>query len=605
MNMTSNKFVFNTDNQNFDRDFLRGLSVYDDYNIRCDVISLLVSHGWNIENELPSKLQISNGNNKGYIYSDKTFIVENKTEMFNENVCYTPFHIFAALECSGDHHDATIRLKAEGFGVYENDRKSKTEKLIDNSNVSYLDEKGKLNPTKLCEFLNSNNIIRISKAGEDSLSIFKIDKKIIRDFNYKTDTLSFLTERIKGQSKDEISNLIYGQRNAIIDIFKLMPGVEYNFQKDTKNVVFIPFKNGVLKVSQNCEPIMINYDSELINYFAETETQKHEFVLSDFNCRQPGNFEKFLTYAVVGRETNYEGLSERERCDLRAFYSMIGYLISNYKNPAKTPAIIFSDAGADDESRRGRRGKTILTKAISLFKKIIIRGGGEFDPTYRHNFATLTQLHNLFVIDDVPASFNYNALYTQIAGDISSEKKGSHAVDIPFRDAPKFIITTNWAVRYDKAADSTNDRFKEYKFSYFWNVNNKPDNYFNELFFDDWNCDEWQRFFEFMVICTWEFLTNGLQEIKYDKEDDNFRAYFSNDSILHEFERIIPAMQLKIDTQGYFTSSEFLEIHTEKFRFKPLFNHINIKNYILSYSDKYGLNLYQNNRRQWTIDNNK
>lgn len=75
--------------------------------------------------------------------------------------------------------------------------------------------------------------------------------------------------------------------------------------------------------------------------------------------------------------------------------------------------------------------------------------------------------------------------------------------------------------------------------------------------FEDWDDAEWQKFFEFMMMCVWEFLTNGLQEIKYDKQADNFRAYFSNDVLLQEFERIMPAMRLKIDTQGHFTTIRF------------------------------------------------
>lgn len=93
-----------------------------------------------------------------------------------------------------------------------------------------------------------------------------------------------------------------------------------------------------------------------------------EFIYSICSCRD---------------ETEYSKLSDNKQCDLRAFHSMIGYLVSNYKNPAKTPAIILSDDGADDESRRGRRGKRYLLKLFVCLKKSVIRGGLEFDPTYR------------------------------------------------------------------------------------------------------------------------------------------------------------------------------------------------------------------------------
>lgn len=589
-------FKFNSDNMRFDEDTLSGLSVYEDYNYRGDVYSVLISHGWTVTKETATKLHLSKGDATGFLYSEKTFKVEKDTDGFQANFEYRPFHVFAILECDGDQAHAKIRLKANDFGKYSHVKAPK----IDTSNVSYLDKDGKVNPMALCEYLSRNNIVRVSRPGNDTLSVYHIDKKILREFNYKSETLAFLSERITGQNKADIVNKIYENRNAVQDVFKLMPGVAFDFHRDTKDSVFIPFKNAVLKVSAGNDPELINYDDPQIKYFAEAETQKHDFFIPDIDTRTEGNFELFIQYAVVGRKAECSELTEAERRDLRAFHSMIGYLVSNYKNAAKTPAIVLSDDGADDEARRGRRGKTILTKAIGMLKKSVIRGGLEFDPGYRHNFATLTELHKLFLIDDVPAGFNYNALYTQIAGDILSEKKGTHAVEIPFRDAPKFVITTNWAVRYDSRADSTNDRFKEYKFSYFWNVNNKPDVYFNQLFFEDWDDAEWQKFFEFMMMCVWEFLTNGLQEIKYNKEADNFRAYFSNDVLLQEFERIMPAMRLKIDSQGYFTTTDFLEAHSENFRNKPLFNHINVKSYILSYSESKGLNLSQDTKRRWT-----
>lgn len=149
---------------------------------------------------------------------------------------------------------------------------------------------------------------------------------------------------------------------------------------------------------------------------------------------------------------------------------MFGYLIHTYKDPAFTPAIILSDEGADDQSRKGGRGKTIIIKAIEQVQNSIIKGGDEFDGSYRHKFADLEKAHKVYAIDDVPAGFKYDDLYTNLVNGISCERKGKTAQTIPFKEAPKFVITTNWAVRYDAEATSTHRRFMEFKLTKFFNL---------------------------------------------------------------------------------------------------------------------------------------
>ena len=103
-----------------------------------------------------------------------------------------------------------------------------------------------------------------------------------------------------------------------------------------------------------------------------------------------------------------------------------------------------------------------------------------------------------------------------------------------------------------------------------------------------------------MISCVINFLNGGLQEITYSKEDDNFNAYFSNDVTLEEFERIFEKMKILLIDNDFFTTTNFIDVHNEKYNFnKSFFDKNNVKNYISSYSDKYNLGIEQNNRRQW------
>lgn len=479
-----------------------------------------------------------------------------------------------------------------------------------------------IDPSKLIAFFKKHGFIRISRPGDDTLTIIKNQNKILKPFNWKTDTLSFIInqfaddcvrqalefddtinkETTRNHVRFLVTEIIVRQEQKILRCWKALDGVPYNLNRDKKDCIYLPFKNCVAKITSSGIKT-VDYSSDEIKFFVETESMRHEFKPFDLDNRERGMFEQFLIFAVIGRSNiDEQPISQGEQAQINAFYSMVGYLISNYKNPVQSPAIILSDEGADDAIRNGGRGKSLLTKAISKVRKDKFRGDREFDPSYRHNFADLEPYHDIYILDDVPAGFNYDGLYTNIVGDITAERKGSPAVTISFDDAPKFVITTNWAVRYDENATSTNRRFIEYKFSDFWNINNTPDAWFGCTFFYDWSDLEWQRFFQFLIYCSQYFLKNGLEKIEYDKDFDNFRAYFSNDAVLEIFESVFSAMESRTE----FSVMDFVNKYKELYPYErqPLFTAKNTKKYIDTYIEYHDKKIqYEKRSRKWKCIN--
>ena len=465
---------------------------------------------------------------------------------------------------------------------------------------TFVDGKPVIEASHLAAFLKEQNFMRISEEGNDSVTIIHNSRKILKPFNYRTNTISYLKKHIKHpEQRVEIENMLVAQRGVIENSWKLFDGELYNLHKDTHQAVYIPFKNGVCKISKDGIK-MIDYSSDEIGLFIGTESQNHHFDSVDMSKRGIGDFERFLIYAIIGRETNE--LTQEELKKVISLNSIIGYLICNYKNPAFSPAIILSDEGADDVARKGGRGKSLITEAIRKIRGTLFRDGAKFETGYRHVYADLERYHNLYILDDVLPNFNFNALYTDITGDIRAERKGTHAVTISFKDAPKFVVTTNYAVRHDENADSTNRRFIELKLSYFWNIDNTPQKYFGCRFFEDWNHKEWQLFYEYLAACAMQFLTTGIIPIEYEKNDDNYNAYFSNEVVLEEFERIFEEMKLR----GSFTVTGFLEEHDNSKIFKynnKIFNHRNARRYINAYISKHNKEEMHYNMRdkRWTF----
>jgi hypothetical protein len=318
--------------------------------------------------------------------------------------------------------------------------------------------------------------------------------------------------------------------------------------------------------------------TDVDGFFAPHETQEREF---EYNKNQSTSvFELFLTMASTGKNPLIEKLTDAENETFEKFCIMFGYLIHQYKDESFNPAIVLSDAGANDCTRNGGRGKSLITKAVAEIRNAMLKGGDEFDPTYLFNYADLTKAHDVFIIDDVPAGFNYNALYTQISGGINCQRKGKPAQLITFKESPKFVITTNWSYRVDENSTSTERRFFEFQLTDFFNKENKPNQVFGQRLFDDWDAGEWNRFYNFSFGCVVLFLDKGLQRIIYNKTEDNFRASFNDDAKLQEMERIIDELLIY---KNEFSVSDFLNHYNKidnNLRFEKYFHSRNVKSLI-------------------------
>ncbi|MFA5619569.1 MAG: hypothetical protein WDA08_04590 [Weeksellaceae bacterium] len=543
------------------------------------------------------------------VITDERFY--NKGQMFRDLAKYEAEYIQKFVKANNPKyyvrlHDGVVTLadaeceKLE-FGIVKFKVKefARPEQLSNIVNFYSLDFEGnvKTTPVSYYKFFEQEKFVRVTREGYDQITIVKNDNKILTPINHKTDLVPYLKENINEVKREAVENRIARDAtNVIQQGLQLLTPIPLEYHRDTKTTVDLPFKNGIVRITAESMEL-IPYD-EIDGFFPKHSTQQHEISFVDVDEEQ-SDFTRFLIMACAGKE-NQEDFTQEDKNIIKAFFTMFGYLLTNYKDPAFSPAIILSDEGADGENRNGGRGKSLLQRALTYFRPTIEKGGNAYDPNYTHVHADLKLEHDIYIIDDVPMNFNYNALYTHITGSIDAQRKGVTAETIPFEYAPKFVISTNWAVRYDENATSTNRRFIEYKFSNFWNIENTPVQYFGKSFFADWNDEEWNRFFNFGFFCIQKYLKHGLKTIKYDKREDNFKAYYYNDAMLEEAERIF-------DLLGGcdFTVTDFLNEHkmNQLYCYKPEFNVRNAKKYIDAFIEFKELKFrYDKKWRKWVCD---
>jgi hypothetical protein len=541
-------------------------------------------------------------NNKGRLFQDLT---KYEAKYINEFIKANKIDMFVRL------HDAVIvPLKDEvnvlEFGAVKFKVKElRAPEIINPVKTFYsFGDKGEVvtSAYQYKEFFEQENLIRITEQDNDKITVFKDTNNVIKAFNYRTDTAPFLSENVNEFDVCEVENQIAkDNHSAIYGGFLLLNPKPLIYYSDTATTFGIPFKNGFCMYSKGGDEIVTMHYNDVNGFFAPHATQTRFFEFQE--NPEMSIFQRFLTMVATRKDPESQMLTDSEQKTADLFYRMFGYLCHTYKNVSFSPAIVLSDEGANDESRNGGRGKSLIVKAVEQVQKTLIKGGNEFDGNYRHRFADLERAHKVYVIDDVPASFKYDDLYTNIAGDISCERKGKTAETINFKDAPKFVITTNWAVRYDDEATSTNRRFIEFQLTDFFNINNTPKDVFEHNLFENWDGFEWNKFYNFVFACVANYIENGLTAPTYKKNDDNFRAYFYNDSILQEFERVFSELT---EQQNEFKVNDFLILYkhySNELRFDNLFTHKNLKKLIDVYIKYNNLKIHYNQRnRSWVID---
>jgi len=536
-------------------------------------------------------------NKKGKVFSDFTSYEKKYIELFikeNELKHYARLHdgvfVLKGTECK--------RLK---FDTVEFSVKECIKPIVENNILSFysigVSGNVETSPVQYADFLKQEKIVRISTPTEDKIQLLKNSNNVIDYFNYKTDMLCFLESHINEPITTDVRNALAKDNfNALTQSYHLLPYVPLEYYKDSKERFGLPFKNG-FHYFDSLDQMAINKKdySEVKGFFSPHKIQKREFNYTD----EIGNFELFVQRISTG----VKDFDRKDIDTVKAFNSMIGYLVHNKKSRTESPCIILTDDGANDETRDGGRGKTALAHGLAEVTKTMKKGGSEFVGSYIHNFADLDQSHNLYLIDDVPAGFNWNDLYTNITEGINVQPKGSKGRMIEFEDSPKFLVTTNWLIRYNKNDTSTNRRFIEYKVKPYYTIDHTPRHEFNQTFFEDWDAVEWNKFYSYIFRCVHSFLKDGLQRIVYDKTEDNFKAMFGSDAKESEMRRILDEL-IAIKNQKSFTVSDVLSVYNRfdnpllKEKFFHANNTKNLVEAFLSKTNKYPF-IYSQRGKEW------
>jgi hypothetical protein len=533
---------------------------WEDYNTRGidHMMELLGKHGWTTVFNKSNKTVFKRpGNTESktsgdYSWDLNLFTVFTTSSVFEAGKGYRPAAVFTVLECNGDFKEAARKLSAMGYGEKKQTYGDKFEKELFQKKIDgYAKEdlvkivKAKLKKSEqeaaeiydayekqwgetLCTFweINNNGKLNISRhklerflsdTGGFALYFYDVNSNIYRIVRVSDGFVEEAsTEQIKkfiksyvtslpdsfdgGITPNDLMEVVYKGSDTYFSksFFEFLDHINPDLLKDTAEEAYFPFHNGVVVVDRNNITLKTYKDIGKVIW----KSQVIDFNISIDQAFEPEQSEFFRFIEKVSGED-----------EDRYLYAMtlIGYLLHKYKDPARPYAVILAEE-TETEAEGGGTGKGILVKALSFLVNTERVDGKNFKLDKNFAFQRVGLDTRLVSLEDVRRNVDFEGFFSIITEGITVEKKNKDELYIPFKDSPKILFTTNYTISNNTKAAQR--RQKVFEFAPYFHPKYTPKDHFKHNLFDDWDADEWNRFYNLMFACVSMYLSGGVREVE-------------------------------------------------------------------------------------------
>ncbi|NRB62867.1 MAG: primase C-terminal domain-containing protein [Saprospiraceae bacterium] len=357
-----------------------------------------------------------------------------------------------------------------------------------------IDKNGKIstNDYKFKLFLENRGFYKV-QLNDKEFTFVKVYNNVINEVN-ETNIKDFILNYVIDVDIDVYNYYARTTNKFSENYLNMLDTKELTMLKDTADCSYLFFKNKVVKVEKD-NVSYIEY-ADLDGFVWQNSINKRSFSMND----DESDFAKFISNVSANDENR-----------LKALECSIGYLLNSYKKQNEGVSVIYYDETLEDNPS-GRTGKTLISKAISEIRTLVTLNGKEFDNKGNFPYDTVNLDTSVIVFDDMERSFKFESLFSIITGDLTLKKKFQQPIVIPYEYSPKILFTSNYIL--SGVGDSHEDRKLEFELHRHYNSKYKPVDEFGKLFFSpEWDDNDWNKFFTYMVRNIQKYLNNGLIRI--------------------------------------------------------------------------------------------
>ena len=187
----------------------------------------------------------------------------------------------------------------------------------------------------------------------------------------------------------------------------------------------------------------------------------------------------------------------------------IGYLLSKYKDASKPYAVycMEMEEGANGE-HNGGTGKSLFAKSIRELRVQVEQTGQSYDPDDKFLLERVEKdITDCFFLDDLSTRVDLHRFMPEISGDITVNAKYVKSFSIPFDKSPKFVFTSNHAIRNFDASLRRRTFFTAFSDYYHAEDSRRrlpertPASEFGKQLISDYDDREMNGFYNFMIQC--------------------------------------------------------------------------------------------------------
>lgn len=307
--------------------------------------------------------------------------------------------------------------------------------------------------------------------------------------------------------RTELHAAMKARQKIRVNVLRLMLSALQHFRKDYGtsgdpeffNIVDVLIDNASeamqYALQANRPDLIAQYDEELkiLNEYYDWKDQRRS------------EYQRFLELVSSEDIEDYNGKIIHVN-NLHAFEYAVAYLIHGYNSKANMRAVVLADSNPSFVAN-GRRGKGVILQAMKYIKGkgIVVKEDGKAFDNKQFKFQLVRPNTRVLILDDVPENFDFTMLFSAITDVFVVESKGISRIAFEFEDIPRIAITTNHPC-YDEGVSSSDRSLLLPVADYFVKNGKTPYQVFGHMLFDDWDRDEWDRFFDYIIEITQRFL---------------------------------------------------------------------------------------------------
>ncbi len=364
----------------------------------------------------------------------------------------------------------------------------------------YVDEDEKVNISKMSfrDFLLQKGVRRY-RIGKDWILVHIVNN-IVEEIQ-RDQLKAIVLDYVEALREYEVWEVLANRVTSIFadEYLEILPAQDIEFFRDGEDSINLFFNNGAVRISSeeiNFIPWEIFegyvWRTKVIDREVTLDTQFEQTVKSDFN--------KFLNNITRNDDERFN-----------AICTSIGYMLHGYKDKSNIPAIILNDEVISDEPAGGT-GKGIIADCLKQFKNLVAIDGRLWDVKDRFRFQDVEPDTDIVFFDDCEKNFPFEKLFSIMTEGMQVETKGGRKFRIPFKDSPKYIMSTNYAIQ---GSGNSNDRRKnELEIAQYYSKKFTPKHEFGKLLFDQFTKEEYNVFDNFIFRCCAMYMQLGIVEQK-------------------------------------------------------------------------------------------